>query len=94
MADSYEKLLPVEVDERRFKEAVDHPRLDADGRPVNMVATLGVYAGKWAVIELGVSSQAYYGGQNLSPEQRMARRYSVELNLRLRNDVDAALVGR
>ena len=94
MADSYEKLLPVEEEERRFKEAVDNPRLDAEGRPVNMRAMLGVYAGKWVVIELGVSSQAYYGGQNLSPEQRMARRYSVALNLRLRSDIDPASVGR
>lgn len=94
LADSYEKLLPVEEEESRFKAALANPQLDDDGRPVNMRAMVGVYASRRAIIEIGVSSQAYYGGNNLSQEQRMARRYSVGLNIRLRSDIDSSAAGR
>jgi hypothetical protein len=94
LVDSFEKLLPIEEEERRFEAAVDRPLLDGDGRPVNMDALVAVYASKWTVVELGVSSQTQYGGQNLSQEQRMARRYSVTMNIRMRNDIDVVSIVR
>lgn len=92
--DSFEYLGPIEEAEQLFKEAVVKPLLDQDGRPVRMYALLGVYASKWTIVAIGVSSTYMYGGQNLTAQRRMAQSYLVTFHIRRRNDVDVASMGR
>jgi hypothetical protein len=70
------------------------PKRRLDGRIDGGNALLGVYAGKFAIFEIGVNGTEAYGGSNLSKAQRNAIRYDVTMHFRLRADVDPSIFDR
>lgn len=70
------------------KDVWDQPRLQG-GR-----ALLAVYAGKYAIFELGVHADTHWGGQNLTKEKLDEQRYNITMHFRLRNDLEPALLLR
>lgn len=85
-------LFTLEEAGQQFAEGVAHPKLKIDTwgqlRPVGGGYLVGVYAGKRAIVEIKVSSTTQNGDNNLTDEKRLAMRYSVYIELRLRADVD------
>ncbi|NHZ94286.1 hypothetical protein [Massilia sp. CCM 8734] len=59
-----------------------------------MLAILGVHANKWTIVKIEVSFTSAYGGQNLTPQQKIAQSCSVPFHIRLRNDVALASIRR
>lgn len=64
------------------KDVWNQPRLQGGG------ALLAVYAGKYAIFELSVHSDAHWGGQNLTKEKLDEQRYNVTMHFRLRSDLE------
>lgn len=56
----------------------------------NTFAMTGIYVGRKALFEIGISKMANFGGDNLTEEQRRTMRYEITISFRLRNDLDPA----
>ncbi|WP_147376895.1 hypothetical protein [Noviherbaspirillum saxi] len=83
-----------EADAKFAQEAAGGNEEILSGKWRNTEAFVGVYAGKHAIFEIGVSKVAEFGGSNLTEEQRRTMRYEVTMSFRLRNDVDPKSVQR
>jgi hypothetical protein len=84
-------LLTVEEAKAKFtREAGAGHEEILSGRRKNTFAMTGIYAGKKALFEIGISKSANFGGDNLTEEQRRTMRYEITMSFRLRNDVDPA----
>jgi hypothetical protein len=66
----------------------------AQGLGAGSYAKLALYAGRTSTFELGVANAPFFGGDDLTPEERRAMRYTVTMNFALREDVDLATAVR
>ncbi|MBI3561601.1 MAG: hypothetical protein HY080_07805 [Gammaproteobacteria bacterium] len=96
--DSGEYLYGFEEADVYFSNTLTNPRFkdDVNGQPrlQGGDALLGVYAGKYAIFEIGVTATQNWGGTNLTPAQLDEQRYDISMHFRLRNDVDPRGIGR
>ncbi|WP_138919881.1 hypothetical protein [Paracidovorax citrulli] len=83
-----------EADAKFAREAAGGNEEVLSGNQRSTFASVGIYASKQAIFEIGVAKRANFGGSNLTEEQRRTMRYEVTMSFRLRNDVDPKAVKR
>jgi hypothetical protein len=88
--DLFALLTPEQARAKFAREAAGGHEEILSGRWKNTLANVGIYVGKKALFEIGVSKTANFGGDNLTEEQRRTMRYEITMSFRLRNDVDQA----
>lgn len=89
--DSGEYLFSSAEAEAYFAEKLAHPTYQKDVndllRPTVGRTTLGIYAGRQTIFEIGVNSNNNYGGTNLTKAEIDELRYDITMGIRLRSDI-------
>ncbi len=84
-----EYLFTFEEADRYFTNKITNPTFKADINDLPRLqgghALLGVYAGKYAIFEIGVHSDPHWGGTNIPKEKLNDQRYEITMHFRLRN---------
>ena len=90
--DSHDYLLTPEEAIDYFANKIKNPKFENDingfPRLQGGQVLVGVYAGKYAIFEIGINAMENWGGQHLTKEQLDEQRYDVTMHFRLRSDVD------